>query len=185
MMDKPWYRRFFPARPEPILETARSHAERGDAEAQFAMGLACSSRPDDSRDFVAGAEWYRKAAGQNHSLAQFNLGVMYARGQGVPRDDAQSALWMRRAAEAGDAGAQFNLGIRCHRQSINPPLDGVSESKIESYKWLHLAAEQGYIGSITSREHITFGMSREEVVEARRRAVLFAPSSPGPVPSLS
>jgi len=130
------------------------------------------------QDLVQAAQWYRKAADQNHSLAQFNLGLMYTKGEGVPQDEAAAVSWMRKAADQGDAGAQFNLGMRYHRASVwGLQLDSL-ESKVEAYKWLQLAAAQGYKGSADACERLTLGMEREEVAEGNRRAAAFVPGKP-------
>src|SRR5882757_7889726 len=74
-------------------ESAQTMAERGDAEAQFGMGLRFANA-GDAPGFAQAAHWYLKAAAQNHALAQYNLSVMYFRGQGVPRDKAASLVWI-------------------------------------------------------------------------------------------
>lgn len=156
----------------------RVKAEQGDADAQFGLGLRYGAAQGVSQDFVQAAEWYRKAANQNHVLAQFNLGLMYAKGQGMPRDDAAALVWIRKAAEAGDAGAQFNMGTRYHRASLDGLQMDAAESKIEAFKWLHLAAAQGYRGSAAAFEMVTLTMSLQEVTEGNQRAATFAVGRP-------
>ncbi len=151
-------------------------ADAGDAQAQFMMGLRLSSGAGALLDLVRAAEWYRKAADQNHPVAQFNLGIMLAEGQGMKRDDAAAIGWIRRAAIAGDAGAQYNLGLRCHRDSISHEPTGAIESRIEAYKWFQLAAAQGYKDSATSRARVTSNMTHADVAEANLRATQFQPS---------
>jgi TPR repeat protein len=141
----------------------------GDAEAQFRRGLRCASAASEVLDYAQAADWYLKAAMQNHSLAQYNLGVMYARGQGVLRDDAKSALWIRRAAQSGDAGAQHCLGMNHHRASLRELPEPARESRIEAYKWFQLAAAQGYQGSETACGLVILSMSREDVIDGNRR----------------
>src|SRR5262249_31909004 len=125
------------------LEQTRVLAEGGDAEAQFGMGLRLIIG-DEGPDYAQAAQWYSKAANQNHPLAQFNLGIMYARGKGRARDPARSLLWLGRAARLGDAGAQFELGMRRNRNSMDESSVPACETRIEAYKWLLLAAGQGY-----------------------------------------
>ena len=62
---------------------ALPNADYENAEVQFGMGLKFASGKGVVLNYVQAAEWYRKAAEQNHSLAQFNLGMMFAHGQGV------------------------------------------------------------------------------------------------------
>jgi len=163
------------------LTALQAKADHGDADAQFSLGLRYSNAEGNDLDFVQAAQWYRKAADQDHALAQFNLGVMFTRGQGMPQDDATGADWMRKAAEGGDAGGQYHLGMRCHRASVNTMRPDAMESRIEAYKWFHLASVQGYGESLTARQRVTIAMTRAEVDEGNRRAVAFTvrkPSNP-------
>jgi TPR repeat protein len=178
MMDKPWYRKVFGHAPAPDLETTQTKADRGDADAQFSLGLECASRGGEIQNCAQAAQWYLRAADQNHPLAQFNLGVMYATGQGVPQDDAKSLMWFQKAARQGDAGAQFNLGMRHHHASIRGQPQDAIESKLEAYKWLHLAAAQGYKGSETACDSVTLSMTGEEVVEGNQRVADFLATQP-------
>jgi hypothetical protein len=150
-------------------------ASHGDADSQFALGLKYVNAAGKSQDLPQAAEWYRKAAEQDHVLAQFNLSIMYARGQGVARDDGKALVWLRRAAEGGDAAAQFHLGNRYHRASVSGVEADAVESRIEAYKWFHLAAGQGYKDSERCCERVTLGMTREEVAEGNHRAAAFNP----------
>jgi len=147
------------------------------ANGQFDLGR----RHDEgnSPDLQQALEWYRKAAEQGHAAAQFNLGMMYAQGRGVPRDDAEALNWIRQAAEGGDAGAQHNLGGRCHRASLRVRYVDSSEDRIEAYKWLYLAAAQGYHGSAAACERVTISMSSDEVVQGNQRAASFVARSAG------
>jgi TPR repeat protein len=172
-MDKPWFRKLFDRPQERPLETVQAKADDGDADAQFSLGMKYASSEGATHDYVQAVEWYLKAAAQSHALAQFNLGVMYARGQGVLRDDAKALMWIRRAAQQGDAGAQFNLGTRQHRASVAGPPKDAPESKMEAYKWFHLAAAQGYKGSETAFQSVALGMTRDEVADAGHRAAAF------------
>jgi TPR repeat protein len=177
-METPWYRKLLAFRRTPDAPSTQIKADGGDADAQFSLGLRLGAGQGDSQDFVQAAEWYRKAADQNHALAQFNLGLMYAKGQGVPRDDAAAVQWIRKAAEAGDAGAQFDMGTRYHRASLDGLKMDAAESKIEAFKWLHLAAAQGYRGSAAACEMVTLTMSLEEVTEGNQRATAFVAGKP-------
>ena len=173
-----FHRRSSPGTQESALAAVQAKADGGDADAQFSLGLHHSSAVGEALDFAQAARWYRKAADQDHPLAQYNLGVMFARGQGVPQDDASSAGWIRKAAEGGDAGGQYDLGVLCHRASVNPLRPGTMESRIEAYKWLHLAAAQGYKDSAAAWERLTITMTRTEVVEGNRRAAAFVARQP-------
>jgi TPR repeat protein len=175
MDSLPWYRRLFSPEPESDLKSTLAKAGQGDADAQFGLGLKYSAGTNEgiSKDFAQAAEWYLKAAHQDHALAQFNLSVMFASGQGVPQDDTAALMWTRKAAEGGDAGAQFNLGTRYHRASMDRLQMDSAESRIEAYKWFHLASAQGYKGSDAACERVALGMTREEVADGNQRTAAF------------
>jgi len=179
-MEKPWYRKLFSRSQKPDREVTQAHADYGNADVQFGMGLKFASGEGAAQDFVQAAQWYRKAADQSHSLAQFNLGTMYANGQGMTRDDAQSVIWFGKAAQLGDAGAQFNLGRSCHRASLNGFPDDAPESRIQAYKWYRLAAAQGYNGSGTAFTTLILNMTREDVADGDQRVAGFAVEKPKP-----
>jgi TPR repeat protein len=175
-MDQlPWYRRLFSSAPESGLKATLAKAGQGDADAQFGLGLKYSTGAGAgvALDFAQAAEWYHKAAKQNHALAQFNLSVMFASGQGVPQNDSTALMWTRKAAEGGDAGAQFNLGARYHRASMDRLQMDCAESRIEAYKWFHLASAQGYKDSDAAGERVALGMTREEVADGNQRTAAF------------
>jgi hypothetical protein len=70
-------------------------AERGDARAQYMLGLAYDRGNGVPQDHAKAAIWYRKAAVQGAPDARASLGALYARGEGVPQDYAQAAKWWR------------------------------------------------------------------------------------------
>jgi len=143
--------------------------QNGDAEAQFQQGLKFATAEGMGRDDALAANWYRKAAEQNHGRAQLNLGQMLASGLGVDRDAAQSLFWFRRAAQLGVAEAQFNLGRICQRASMDGSEAHAPEARIEAYVWYELAAAQNYSAAKGAYAQLTFKMTRDEVAEARRR----------------
>ena len=180
-MNQPWYQKLFGRAQNAGREINETKAGSGDAEAQFSLGLMYANSEGGAQDYAQAAQWYRKAADQSHALAQFNLGVMYAQGQGVGKDEATAVMWIRKAAEQGDAGAQFNLGMRQHRASIGAlPVDAL-ESRIEAYKWLHLAATQGYKDSETVCGRLTISMTREDVANGNHRAADFTAGKLKPI----
>jgi len=177
-MATPFFRRLFSRPQEPAVETTETTETRagyGDAEAQFNLGVRFA-REGVAQDYAQAAHWYRKAADQSHSLAQFNLGMMYGTGQGMPRDDAQSRVWMQKAADRGDAGAQYNLGMKLHRASLDGLPEAAPETRILAYKWLQLAAAQGYRGSGEAWAFVALSMTWDDVADAGRRIAAFVPT---------
>ncbi len=112
-------------------------AERGDANAQYNMGLLYACGEGVPRDYQKAAEWYRQSAEQGVVAAEYNLAVLYANGQGVARSSQDAAEWFRKAAESGVTAAAASLA------DIYYQGDGVGQNYAEAEKWYRKAADQG------------------------------------------
>ena len=88
------------------LKEFRPLAERGDARAQFRLGVMYTMGQGVPQDDKEAARWYRLAATQGYAAAQYNLGVMYFMGIGVPRDVVRAHLWYSLAAAPGHENAR-------------------------------------------------------------------------------
>lgn len=172
-MEKSWLGKLFSSSPKPQPAAARADLDHTNADVQFGLGLKFASGTGVAQDYAQAADWYRKAAAQNHGLAHFNLGMMYANGQGVVRDEPQSVVCFGRAANLGDAGGQYNMGRSCQRASMDGLSAAAPEARIEAYKWYQLAAAQGYKTAEGAFATLTFKMTREEVAEANARMARF------------
>jgi hypothetical protein len=161
------------------LRIWRPLADRGDASAQFNLGLMYSHGQGVPQDYAAATQWYRKAADHGDPLAQTNLGVMYAQGQGVPKDYAESVKWFRKAAEQGNAYAQSNLGVMyAHSQ-------GVPQDYMHAYMWFNLAAgnfpasdAEERDGALKNRDLVAAQMTPEQIAEGQRLPQKRRPASP-------
>ena len=76
----------------------RPWAERGDAQAQYGLGLMHYHGQGVTQDYIKAREWFEKAAAQGLAAAQYNLGLMYHAGRGVARDYAKAREWFEKAA---------------------------------------------------------------------------------------
>jgi TPR repeat protein len=119
------------------IVSLKTEADKGDAGAQYKLGLAYADGAGVDKDPAIAAQWFRKAALQGNAPAQSNLGFLYQQGQGVQRDPAESAVWFRKAAERGFAVAQYNLGLLYHNGQ------GVKQDYALAAKWTTRAARQG------------------------------------------
>src|SRR5690606_18849152 len=83
--------------PDPVL---LEKAAKGDAKAQYDMGIAYASGNGAPRDHRAAVSWLEKAAAQKHVEAQYDLGMIYmfTEDDGL-RQPEKSAQWFLRAAE--------------------------------------------------------------------------------------
>jgi TPR repeat protein len=118
------------------IESMRRLAERGDADAQYMLGLRQIAGQDIAKNPTEGIAWLERAAKAKHLRAQFMLGSFYEDGVGVKRDLAKAVEWYRRAADAGLAPAQFAMAA-AYELGI-----GVAKDEKQAVVWLKLAAEQ-------------------------------------------
>lgn len=135
------------------LDEVIQKAEAGDAEAQYELGMICSSGVGVEMDNVEALKWMLKSADQNLLAAQVAVGDMYNYGTAIPwtiehyknmslkkieRDLEQAVYWYGKAAERGDAKAQYELAY-IHEYSI-----GIYRNFDEALRLLHASASQGY-----------------------------------------
>ena len=113
-------------------------AERGNAQAQFNLGMMYENGQGVRQDDAEAVKWYRLAAEQGFAQAQSNLGVMYDNGQGVRQDYAEALRWYRKAAEQGVAEAQYNLGVMYDSGR------GVRQDLHLSKEWFGKACDGGF-----------------------------------------
>lgn len=84
-------------------------AEKGDARAQYNLGLLYASGLGVVHDYQAALKWHRLAAGQGHAGAQNALAQMYAKGHGVPQDNVRAHMWHSVAIESSSSGSKQEL----------------------------------------------------------------------------
>jgi hypothetical protein len=119
------------------LRELRPAAERGDAEAQYRLGVMYEFGRGVAMDKPLAMAWYRRSVAQGNASAQLELGVIYATGDGVVQDDAQAVAWFQKAATQGNATAQVNLGLMYAKAA------GVRRDDAQAIAWFRKAADQG------------------------------------------
>ncbi len=77
-------------------------AQKGNATAQFNLGLLYYEGQGVPQDFGEAAHWFEQAADHGYAKAQYNLGSMYGIGKGVKRDYGIAYKWMSLCAATGD-----------------------------------------------------------------------------------
>ena len=83
------------------LREWRPLAEKGDADAQFNLGVMYSKGQGVPQDYKTAVKWYTLAAEQGVASAQTNLGWMYDKGYGVKQDNVYAHMWGNIAASNG------------------------------------------------------------------------------------
>jgi TPR repeat protein len=117
-------------------------ANKGDAEAQYHVGMMYNNGIGTQQDPRRAFEWFQKSTASNDPLGAYKLGCYYA-GQFagvVPSDSNEALKYKLIAAKAGYALAQHDVAILYDRQG-NPEA---------ALKWWKMAGDQGYPPSLYS-----------------------------------
>ena len=77
-------------------------AEKGDASAQYSLGVMYHDGDGVPANSSAAVKWYRKAAEQGDTTAQFWLGLMYDGGDGIIQNYRRAHMWWNIARSQGD-----------------------------------------------------------------------------------
>ena len=112
-------------------------ADRGDADAQFELGLRMITGEGVKKNLEEGVKSVEKAARQKHLRAQHVLGTLYEDGVGVKKDLAKAAEWYRSSAELGFALSQHSLAAMYEEGK------GVKKDTAKAAEWFKKAADQG------------------------------------------
>ena len=82
---------------------------RGDARAQYNLGLLYASGLGVEQDYQAALKWHRMAAGQGHAGGQNELAQMYAKGQGVQPNQVLAYVWFSMAIASSSSGSKTEI----------------------------------------------------------------------------
>lgn len=115
----------------------RGWADRGDADAQFELGLRLLTGEGVRKNADEGVRFIEKAAKQKHLRAQHVMGTIYEDGVGVKKDMAKAAEWYRSAADLGFALSQHSLAVMYEEGK------GVKKDPAKAAEWFKKAADQG------------------------------------------
>lgn len=118
-------------------EELKNWADRGDADAQFELGLRMITGEGVAKNLAEGVKSLEKAAKQKHLRAQHIMGTLYEDGVGVKKDLAKAAEWYRISADLGFALSQHSLAIMYEEGR------GVKKDSAKAAEWFQKAAEQG------------------------------------------
>ena len=144
-----------------LFESTKANAVRGDASAQFKLGVMYTKGRGVLEDDKEAVKWFRKAAEQGLANAQFNLGLMHGNGRGVLEDDKEAAKWYRKAAEQGSVNAQNNLGFLYYKG------EGVLEDSVTAYAWFNIAAANGQEDGKSNKPIVAKRMTPEQIAKAQ------------------
>jgi hypothetical protein len=91
------------------LSELRMLAGRGDADAQWQMGVRYHNGEDVPQDDAQAVQWFLRAAEQGHVTAQATLGAYYWAGRGVPPNLSRAYFWSAIALAQGDDNSKSRL----------------------------------------------------------------------------
>jgi putative methionine-R-sulfoxide reductase with GAF domain len=103
--------------PPNTLEDLRNLAERGDPNAQFALGARFATGEQVKQDYAEAVTWFSKAAEQGHVVAQATLGAYYWAGRGVQQDLSQAYFWSILARAGGDEASKYRAAVLSSRMT--------------------------------------------------------------------
>ncbi len=119
---------------------------RGDAVAQYLLGMVYVRGDGITQDLQQGAYFLGKAAAQHEVHAEYRLGLMLSeadftdpRDGSIPDELRRGERLLRAAATAGYAPAQYRMGVLCARLE--------SDCASQSQAWLQRAAAHGQIAA--------------------------------------
>ena len=92
-------------------------AKKGNAEAQFRLGIMHDKGRGVPENDAEAIQWFRKAAAWGHVESQINLGVMHAQGQGVRQDNVMALYWFTLASAKGSRYAWLNRQLLAGRMT--------------------------------------------------------------------
>jgi uncharacterized protein len=89
----------------------RPLAARGDARAQYKMGIMHEDGRGVPVDYSEAVGWLLQAADQGNADARSHLGFLYLYGRGVTQDYVAAYTWFDLAATAGNEHAAFSRDL--------------------------------------------------------------------------
>lgn len=125
------------ADPVQAAHWARQAAEKGNAQAQCALGSYYDFGMGVEQDQTAAVRWYEKAAAQGNVEAAYNVALSYLRGEGVEANAIEALRYFQQAAKAGLPQAQYRLASLYDTGTV------VAMDKAVAASWYRKAAEQG------------------------------------------
>jgi SH3-like domain-containing protein len=126
---------------ETALPIWRRLAAEGNADAQYALGVAYFKGEGVSRDLNNSMKWFEQAANSGNVQAMFNLGAAYWEGNGTRQSYAEAVQWWEKSATAGQSAAQYNLGLAYYLGK------GAEQDLDQALKWIRQSAENGHDGA--------------------------------------
>ena len=138
-------------------------AERGDASAQYSLGVMYSNGVHEAKkSYPKAVKWYTKAAEQGHMKAQTNLAILYYLGNGVKKSYKTAAMWGKKSADQGSYISQNNLGFQYENGQ------GVKKDYIKAYVLYATSADKGHRRAKLNLVKLKNKMSQKDIEKAKK-----------------
>jgi len=121
------------------LAELMARAERGDVQAQYALGMAYSKGEGVRQDYRKAVVLFSKAADKGHADARYELARHIFSGLGTEEDKVKAKLLFLSAADDGSADAQYHVGTMFARGR-----SGLKKNYYKAAQWYDKAAAQGH-----------------------------------------
>ena len=109
-------------------------AEKGDAKAQFNLGLMYKQGNGIKQDLKKALKWYRKSAINGYPRAQYALALRYENGRGVKRHRVNALKWLNLALNK--ASGKFRVSVAAAHRRVSERL---TDAEVEEAR--HLAED--------------------------------------------
>ena len=121
-----------------LLYLLETEAQKGDAKAQFRLGVLYANGKGVHKDYKQAIRWWGKSANNNYRAAQYNLGILYHDGIGTTKNHQKGINLLERAATNGHTLAQSRLAdeYAFHKDNFR--------DNSRAARWYLAAANSGY-----------------------------------------
>ena len=120
------------------FEELKKEADRGDAEAQYRLGLCYLEGKGTNSDRRMAHMYFKKSANQGNSDAMVKMGEFHERGDVAKLDFKEAFEWYRKAADLDNSEGYYHLGL-CYENQI-----GVETDKYEAFLNYETATHDGH-----------------------------------------
>jgi localization factor PodJL len=193
-----------PPLPDKLPATLRNAALKGDAAADYEIGIRLIEGRSVAQNTEEGLRWLERAARAGIAPAHFRIGGIYEKGLGVKKDLMLARSHYVAAADRGNSKAMHNLAV-LYAEGLEGKPDyrtaagwfrraaeygvadsqynlgilyargiGIEQNLAESYKWFALAALQGDRDAAKKRDDVAAKLDAIGLTAARSAVQSFS-----------
>jgi TPR repeat protein len=148
-------------REELAEQLLRPLAEKGNPQAQYALGHLYSVGLGVKADPKVAEQWTRLAADQGLPEAEQQLGQMYMNGLGEIQDFGMAYEWLDKAGRQGNAAAQRQLG------ELYQHGWGIDADPVKAFAWYRVAASNGDLKAPHLQDALAQELDSQQISDAQ------------------